>query len=47
MKSDGGRRTICDDCCWCDEGDCMCFHDRPPRDCPDFELRDDYDEEDE
>lgn len=36
---------ICDDCSWNDNGDCMCFHDRPPKDCPDFELRDDYEEE--
>ena len=36
---------ICEKCCWNDNGDCMCFHDDPPEDCPDFDLREDYDEE--
>ena len=30
---------MCEDCQWNDDGDCMCFHDTPPMDCPDYESR--------
>lgn len=35
---------ICEDCYWNDNGDCMCFHDEPSKDCSDFELKDDEEE---